>query len=101
MPDFPSDEELKQIRKLMRKAKGSRPLPIGASIIDKAKHETCAQILSYMQKHELSQRELGEILGAPESRVSEIIRYHHKKYTLDRLISYLQILNPKIKIKVA
>jgi predicted XRE-type DNA-binding protein len=54
-----------------------------------------------MQKKNMTQRQLAEILGTAETRVSEILHYRTEKFTLDRLIAYLQIVNPALTLKIA
>lgn len=101
MAEFPSEQELKKIRKKMYKVKGSQGLSSTASSIDRAKYDICEQILIYMKKHKINQRELANTLDTTESRVSEILHYRIEKFTLDRLICYLQMLKPMLTLKVA
>ena len=44
MTNFPSDKELKKIRKLLSKGIASRPLPKNASPVDKIKYKICNSI---------------------------------------------------------
>lgn len=50
MAKFPSEQELKWIRKQMAKTKGSRGLPPNATPVDRGKYDICEQILIYMKK---------------------------------------------------
>ena len=101
MPKFPSKEELKHIRKRLAKTNGSRGLAPDASALDRAKYDVCEKILIFMKKRKLSQRELAELLETSETRVSEIVHYRIEKFTLDRLIGYLQLIKPMLTLKVA
>lgn len=101
MPKFPSEKELKVIRRKMAKVKGSQGLPPEASPLDRAKYDVCEQILIYMKKHKLSQRQLATILETTETRISEIVHFRISKFTLDRLISFLQMLRPMLTLNVA
>lgn len=96
-----NDNELKGIRKKTGRMQGTAMLPPNATPLDKAKFELCKQLLVYMRKHELSQRELAKQLGVVESRVSEIVHYRIKKLTLDRLVKYHQTVDPDFELKVA
>jgi predicted XRE-type DNA-binding protein len=98
---FPSDEELSRVRKKLSRGRASFVLPPGASSVDRAKYEVCRQILLYMHAKGLSQRELASKIGIVETRVSEVVHYHIWKFTLDRLLGYLEKLNPKLSLKVA
>ena len=101
MPKFPSDAELKEIRKIGAKAKGTLMLPPNASALDRAKWELCKQLIRHMRKKKLSQRQLAGILGVPESRVSEFCHYRLSKLTLDRLVRYYERIKPNVMFKVA
>lgn len=98
---FPSEQELKAIRRQMARVKGSQGLPPDATALDRAKFDVCEQIVVYMRKKKLSQRELAKMLEAPETRVSEIVHYRIQKFTLDRLVAYLQELKPMVTLRVA
>lgn len=98
---FPSEKTLAVMRKKLAKAKGSYLLPPDADAIDRAKYEICRQILIYMHKKGLSQRQLAKQMGIPETRVSEIVHYRIWKFTLDRLLGYFEKINPKLVLKVA
>lgn len=101
MPKFPSEHELKQIRKNTAKKKGSKGLSIDATALERAKYDVCEEILIYMKKKKMSQRELAAILETSETRVSEMVHFRTEKFTLDRLIGYLQMLRPMLTLKVA
>lgn len=89
------------MRKKLAQAEGARALAPGADLLDKAKYELCRQFVKYCLDHEISQRELAHLIGVNESRVSEIIRYHVHKLTLDRLVRYLEKIRPGAKVRVA
>ena len=97
---FPSDEELKRMRKKLGRAKGSYVLPPDSSSVDRAKYEICRQVLLYMRDHSLSQRELAARMKIAETRVSEVVHYHIWKFTLDRLLGYLEILRPGVSLRI-
>ncbi len=98
---FPSEKELKRIRKKLARTKGTQMLPPDATPLERAKHEICKQILIYKQKKKINQRELAKQLETSETRVSEILHYRIQKFTLDRLVSYLQMIKPMVTLKVA
>ena len=101
MPKFPNEKELKEIRRLVSRTKGSQGLSPEATPLDRAKYDVCGQLLVYMKKKKISQRELAALLDAPETRISEIIHYRIEKFTLDRLIAYLQIVKPMLTVRLA
>ncbi len=98
---FPSESELKRMRRKLSRGRASYVLPPDASSVEKAKYEICKQVLLYMHANGLTQRELATRMGIPETRVSEVVHYRIWKFTLDRLLGYLEKLNPKVVLKVA
>ncbi len=101
MANFPSEQELKNIRKRVAKIRGTQGLSPHAMPLDRAKHDVCEQLLLFMKKKKLSQRELAKLLQTSETRVSEIVHYRIQKFTLDRLVAFLQIVRPMATVKVA
>lgn len=98
---WPDEAELTRMDKILAKAKGSRMLPPNAEPVDRIKYDLCQKFVKYCIEHDVTQRELAQLLDVSESRVSEIVHYHIDKLTLDRLIRYLAKLNPKLKFNVA
>ena len=101
MSKFPSKAELKVIRRQMARVQGSRGLSPNANALDRAKYEVCEQLLIFMKKKNWSQRELAHALETSDTRVSEMLHYRIEKFTLDRLVTYLQMVKPKITLHVA
>lgn len=101
MRKFPSEKELKLIRKKTKRMRGTEMLPPNASALERTKYDLCKRLLVYMRENELTQRELAKKLGVVESRVSEVLHYRLKKLTLDRLYKYHEILDPDFALKVA
>lgn len=100
-PGWPTESEWVEIEKKLGKTRPTKILPRDASPVDRAKHELCAHFIRYCQEKNVTQRELAEILGVSESRVSEIVHYHHGRFTIDKLLELLNIIKPNLKFKVA
>lgn len=98
---FPNKEEIEKQLKKLENVEGSEMLPPDASLSDKVKYNVCREIIVYMRKNNLTQRQLSELLSTGEARVSEIVHYKIKKITLDKLLDHLEKLNPSAKIEVA
>ncbi len=99
--DWPSAQILKEAEKQMKHGLATHLLSKNAGPVEKIKYELCSHFISYHQKEGISQKELARRLNITESRVSEILHYHHKQFTIDRLLDLLHRLNPKITVKVA
>lgn len=98
--NFPSEKQLKKIRKELSKGMASKPLAENASPVDKIKHSICKQIVIYMNEHKLTQRALAEQLDESEALVSKVVHYHFEEFTIDRLIKFFARLHPDANIKI-
>jgi len=98
---FPSKKELYRMEKVLANTEGSYILPPDAGAVEKAKYDLCKHILIFMHTKGLSQRQLAKKMSIPETRVSEIVHYKISKFTLDKLVSYYEKLNPKVSLSVA
>lgn len=98
---WPDARTLKRIRTKLSKGDAPRLLPPDASPLDKAKFDVCEQLIVFKRKKQISSRELAALLEVPETRVSEIMHYRIEKFTLDRLVEYLQRVKPRMSLRVA
>lgn len=67
---------------------------------DKFKISLCKFFIQYLNEHKMKPRELHELTGIEQSRISEILHYKITKFTIDKLLSWLNILaeySPKIR----
>ncbi len=101
MKKTPSVKQLKEIDELAKGKLYSSMLPQDASLADKLKHDLCSQIIRQKHKRGLKQKELGRVLGVHEARISEIVHYKIDKFTADKLIQFLEALNPRAHVKVS
>ncbi|OFZ24509.1 MAG: hypothetical protein A2381_05465 [Bdellovibrionales bacterium RIFOXYB1_FULL_37_110] len=98
---FPNKKELDQMRKKLENAEPVRLLPKDASNVDKLKFSLCKEIIIYLKIHKTTQVELANILEIDPARLSEIVKYKIDLFTVDRLLSLVEKLNPSIKVTVA
>jgi len=87
---FPDDKELKRVRQKFKNIEPTRTLPKTAAQSEKLKFELCRRLVVY----------LGE-QGVDPARMSEIVKYKIELFTVDRLLGYLEELNPDISVIVA
>lgn len=97
---FPNKKELSRARQKLTKVEPTRLLPPDASSADKLKFDLCKQFIVYLRTHDITQKELAERLGIEPARVNEIVKYKIELFTADRLMTYLELLNPKLKVTV-
>lgn len=98
---FPSQKELERVRKKLQKMDPVRLLPADASKADKLKFELCKQFVIYIRKEGVSQLALAKELDIEPARLNEIVKYRIDLFTVDRLLDYVERLNPKLKVTVA
>jgi predicted XRE-type DNA-binding protein len=98
---FPSEKELKAIRKKLEKAEPSRLLPKKASKADQVKYKLCEKFVGYLLSHKMTQAQLARRLKIDPSRVNEIIKYRIDLYTVDKLMELAEKLDIDFEVKVA
>lgn len=98
---WPTEEQWAEAEKELAKHLPTRINLDNVSPVYRAKQDICAHFVRYFNESKITQRELAAKLGVTESRVSEIIHYHHDRFTIDKLLELLVKLKPEIRIKVA
>ena len=76
------------------------PLSDAASLVDQIKYQLCAQIVRYHISNEIPRNDLAEKLGIDAPEMSRLLRYKIDRYTIDRLIRYVEVLYPALSIDV-
>lgn len=64
----------------------------GFSTEDKIKLGLCKHFVQFIVIKRIKSKELAEMLGIPNTRVSEITNYKFQKFTVDILLTYLEKL---------
>lgn len=98
--NWPHENTLKRMDKKLSRTKGSRVLTADADPVERIKHGLCEAVARYCQEHEMSQRDLANLLDVSESRVSEMVRYRIEKLTIDCIVRHLTKLNKTVKVQV-
>lgn len=98
---FPSQKQLAAARKKLDKIEPTYVLPKDASVIERLKYDLCKKFVVYLRQNNLTQLELARQLKIDPARLNQIVKYKIDQFTIDKLISYVQKLEPKLRIKVA
>ena len=98
---MPPKKVLDEMRKKLEKAEPSHLLPRNASKADRLKYELCKQFVVHLNREKISQKELAEKLGIEPARLNEIVKYRIDLFTVDRLLGYVELLDPDINVTVA
>ena len=99
---WPSENELEGIREYLSSdnVEGSTVLGPDAPLVDRIKQDLCSKIVQYHLNNKVTQKDLAEKLGVDESEMSRILHYKLERYSIDRLVGYLEILYPKVRFEV-
>jgi len=98
---FPDKKEIERAKKKMKSVEPVELLPSDASKVDRLKFELCKQFGVYLRANNMRQVELAKKLGVAPARLNEIVKYRVELFTLDRLIGYVEKLNPDVEVTVA
>jgi predicted XRE-type DNA-binding protein len=98
---WPSEKNFKEVKRKMKRGLASQMLPPDATPVEKVKQELCAHFIRYKRSEGITQRELARRLDATENRVSEILHYHHRQFTIDRLLGLLSKILRDVTLRVA
>ncbi len=80
---------------------GTLALPENRSALEKFRWSICQNFISYKRKHKCTQKQLAELIGIDEPKMSKILRHRIDEFSTDRLISLYEKLNPKVQLKVS
>lgn len=97
---FPTNKELKKVRKELSAVEGSRHVGDEETPVDKIKYAICQKFVSYHLKTGITQKELSILLGIDEGLVSKLLRNRIESFTLDRMLRFLQIIHPNYRIEL-
>lgn len=98
---WPSEAVWKEVEKKLKNTLATKILPDDASPVEGVKQEICRHFVAYFNASGITQRELAKQLDVTESRVSEILNYHHGRFTIDKLLELLTRIKPGVRVKVA
>ncbi len=99
---FPSKKEIQEV---LRELENVEPTFIldrkNASAVDKIKYDLCREFVVYMISNKISQVELADRLSLDKARVNKSIKYRIEFFTIDKLLSLLNIIKPSSELKVS
>lgn len=98
---FPSEKELKRVRKKLEKAEPSLGLPEDATELEVLKYELCQKFVAHIVLNKLTQLQLANKLDIDPARMNDIVKYRIKHFTLDRLYELTKRLDPNLKLSIA
>lgn len=78
----------------------AKPLPRGATVVDRMKFVLCEQFVIYHNKKRPPLAELADRVGLSRGQVGEILHYRFGGFTIDQLIESLQVLLPNLELRM-
>ncbi len=98
---FPSESELKKIRKKLSRVEGTLVPGPEATALELFRWEICQKFVVYKRENDTTLEEMAKLLKTDKAKLSKILRNRVDSFSTDRLITMLQKLYPKTKLKVA
>jgi predicted XRE-type DNA-binding protein len=98
---FPSEKELRRVRRKLEKSEPSLGLPDDATELEVLKYELCQKFVAHIVLNKMTQLELARQLDIDPARMNDIVKYRIKHFTLDRLYELTKRLDPNLKISIA
>lgn len=98
---FPSKTELKRALKKLETVEGTLALPENPTSLQKFRFDLQQKFVAYFLKEKISQREMAEIIGIDEGKISKILHNRLDEFSTDRLINLYEKLNPEVILKVS
>jgi predicted XRE-type DNA-binding protein len=97
---FPDRKEIQKALKKLEKAEGTLALSPSATPLEKLRWDICQRFIAYKISHQLNQKELAEVLGVDEAKMSKILRHRIEEFSTDRLINLYSSLDPEVSLEV-
>jgi predicted XRE-type DNA-binding protein len=94
---FPPEERLSKIREKMLEPnypRANKPLPKNATSLEKSKYFLCKKVLVYKRENKLPVERLAKQISLTVPEVEDILFARIDKFTLDRLVTYVNNLFP-------
>jgi predicted XRE-type DNA-binding protein len=97
---FPTEVEIKRALKKLENVEGTLGMPEYPTPLEKFRHDLQQKFVGYILIKKISQREMAEMIGIDESKVSKILHNRLDEFSTDRLINLYEKLNPSLTLKV-
>ncbi|MBC7714754.1 MAG: XRE family transcriptional regulator [Rhizobacter sp.] len=100
MSRFPNIKELKAMGIDLDNAEGSLALPAKPTPLELFRFQIQQKFVIYKIEQNCSQKEMAEMIGIDEAKMSKILRHRLDEFSTDRLITLYQKINPDLKLSV-
>lgn len=99
---WPTESVMAEIRDRLSAdtVEGSRVIGPDSPLVDRIKQNLCSKIVEYKIRNKLTQKQLAKLLDVDEPEMSRILHYKIQRYTIDRLVGYVELLYPNMKFRL-
>lgn len=98
---FPNKEKVKKVLKKLENTEGTLALGENPTALEKFRWDICQHFLVYKRKNKCTQKQMADLVGIDESKMSKLLHHRLEEFSTDRLISIYEKLNPDLKLKVS
>ena len=98
---FPSKAEIDRVLKKLENVEGTLAPPANPTQLEKFRYSLQQKFVGYILVKKITQREMAEILGIDEGKISKILHNRIDEFSTDRLINLYEKLNPNLELKVS
>jgi predicted XRE-type DNA-binding protein len=97
---FPSKQQIAQVLKKLENVEGTLSLPKNPTPLEKFRWDICQQFIIFKKHKGCNQKELANLIGIDDAKMSKILHHRIDEFSTDRLISLFEKINPDVKFKV-
>jgi len=98
---FPSEKDLKKVRKKLSKAQGFLMLDAKADQLAKFRFEICQELLKYAKAKDLAAVDMAKLMGIKKADMSRIFNHRIDRFSTDKLIRLYAKIKPNYRLEVA
>jgi len=98
---FPNKEKVTKALKKLEQVSGTLALGESPTALEKFRWDICQHFLTYKRKRNCTQKQMAELIGIDEAKMSKILHHRIDEFSTDRLILLYEKLNPGLRLKVS
>ena len=98
---FPNKAEVTRALKKLEKVEGTLAKPANPTALEKFRWDIQQKFVSYKLDKKISQKEMAEIIGIDEGKMSKILHNRLEEFSTDRLITLYERIDPDVKLRVS
>ncbi len=98
---FPTESELKRIRKKLKNVQGFLMLSPDADELARFRFSICQDLLKYAHKHKLNAVSMAKFLEITKADMSRIFNHRITRFSTDKLVKLYARAYPDYRLRVA